>query len=222
MRHSIRILAIAALTCAPLLPASAQQSTTASYSVSYNNMTASGTFRVQPAGKGQWNASMRISNLLASIEEVTIFDVSGGRLRPLGSSRHTRYPLGRKAITSKFDWGNRRVSWRGDVKPTQTGPLALATGDLEPLLVNLALVADAVRGKSPTYRVANKGKIRTQRYTNLGKTSLQVGGKQRDAIRMFNQNGQTRTVVWVVPGLALPARILQTEPGGDTIDLRMK
>ncbi|MBW8811028.1 MAG: DUF3108 domain-containing protein, partial [Lysobacter sp.] len=36
------------------------------------------------------------------------------------------------------------------------------------------------------------------------------------------KNGDKETIAWVVPGMPVPARILQRENGSDAIDLRVQ
>ena len=211
-------LAAGLLAAAPAMAAVKPES--AQYQVKYNGLSAKGLIRIQDAGKGRWSYNLRMSSLLASIDQATVFDMPGGRPRPLGSSRHFSSPIGAKSVTALFDWSRRQASWRGDVKPTRAGPVALAPGDIDPLLLNLALSMDAASGKPHAYRVAENGRVQPMRYVNLGTQQVSVGGKPRQAIRLFNQRGNKRTVVWILPGSSLPARIVQTEPGGDTIDLQ--
>jgi hypothetical protein len=216
----------AAATIALLLslvatPTGALEATQARYQVSYNGMSAPGSMSMRPQG-GRWLVSLEMGNALASIDQATVFDVSSGRLRPLGSSRHVSTPLSRKAIVARFDWRAARATWSGDIKPARAGPVILQAGDVDPLLLNVALVRDALAGKPMRYRMLENGRARTLSYQRLGKVRMTVAGSSREAIKLFAASGSKQYVVWVVPGFGLPVRMIQHEAGGDTIDMRMQ
>ncbi len=49
--------------------------------------------------------------------------------------------------------------------------------------------------------------------------TITIGGKPHQATKVVNDSGNRQTLVWVVEGLPLPARILQRKDGKDEIDL---
>ncbi len=223
MKTRIACLWLAGGLCLASLSAHALEPASAQYQVSYNGMDAIGNMALRPAsGTQRWTYTLTLGNRVASIEQATVFDASGPRYLPLASSRHLTYPLGRRAVTTRFNWREGRVSWTGDVKPAKRGPVALQRGDMDPLLLNLSLASDAAAGRSLNYRVAENGRVRPMAYTRLRNQDVTVDGKRYSAIRLFHADGAKKTVVWVVPGVPLPVRILQHEPEGDTIDLRMQ
>ena len=127
-----------------------------------------------------------------------------------------------KAVKTNFDWNANEATWSGDVKPGRAGPVALKTGDMDALLVNLALVRDVAAGKPLNYRMVENGNARPMNYRVVGKEKISVGGKSREATKVSRTSGDKEIVVWVVPGMPVPARILQREDGQDSIDLQVK
>ncbi|MDX1549953.1 MAG: DUF3108 domain-containing protein, partial [Lysobacter spongiicola] len=114
------------------------------------------------------------------------------------------------------------ASWSGDVKPERSGPIKLQAGDMDALLINLAIVRDLEAGKPLDYRMVDDGRVKQMSYKVAGKESIQVGGQQRQATKVVNTDGDKQTIAWVVDGIPVPARILQREDGKDSIDLRVK
>jgi len=55
-----------------------------------------------------------------------------------------------------------------------------------------------------------------------GKEKITVGGQAREATKIIRTAGNKQTIVWVVPNMPVPARILQREDGQDSIDLQVK
>ena len=71
-------------------------------------------------------------------------------LRPLSSTDLSRLLVKKKAVNTNFDWGKNQATWSGDVKAGRAGPVALQAGDMDALLVNLAIVRDVAAGKPLT------------------------------------------------------------------------
>jgi hypothetical protein len=58
-------------------------------------------------------------------------------------------------------------------------------------------------------------------YQVAGKEAVTVGGKSQQATKVSRTDGNKQTIVWVVDGLPVPARILQRKDGKDEVDLRL-
>lgn len=194
---------------------------TADYQVSYNGFSASGQLRVAPHGAGRWLASLRFGNLLASLEQATIFDIVQRRFHPLGSSRVVNTPLTRRTTATRFDWRAAQATWSGDAKPGHRGPVPLQAGDVDPLLFQLAIVDDVGAGRPTRYRVLDNGRAHALAYRPLRAEQIRVGGQAYLARKFFAAEGNKRYVVWIAPGFPVPLRLLQSELGGDTIDMRL-
>ena len=75
----------------------------------------------------------------------------------------------------------------------------------------------AFRAANPDvhYRLVENGRARPQNYKLLGTETITVGGKSRTATKVSRSSDDKQTIVWIVEGLPVPARILQTRDGSD-------
>ena len=204
------------------LPAAAVQAFTAQYQASAMGMQGDGQMSLTSQGNNRWQYSLTIQNQLVDLSQKTVFDEQNGWLRPLSSSDISRLLVKKKAVNANFDWAKNQATWTGDVKPERAGPVALKPGDMDALLVNLALVRDVAAGKPLNYRLVDNGVVRTQAYQNLGKDTVTVGGQPRSATKVSRSTDNKQVIVWVVDGLPVPARILQKKDGNDELDLVLK
>ncbi|HVQ32308.1 MAG TPA: DUF3108 domain-containing protein, partial [Lysobacter sp.] len=94
-------------------------------------------------------------------------------------------------------------------------------GDLDAMLVNLAIPRDLAAGKPLNYRMVDDGRAKPMTYQVAGKEAVTVGGKSQQATKVSRTDGNKQTIVWVVDGLPVPARILQRKDGKDEVDLRL-
>lgn len=211
----------ATLLAAASAPASAVQAFSADYEANAMGMQGNGHMSITAQGNDRWQYTLTIRNSLVDLSQSTVFDEQDGWLRPLSSSDLSRLLVKKKAVKTNFDWNANEATWSGDVKPGRAGPVALKTGDMDALLVNLALVRDVAAGKPLNYRMVENGNARPMNYRVVGKEKISVGGKSREATKVSRTSGDKEIVVWVVPGMPVPARILQREDGQDSIDLRL-
>ncbi len=56
-------------------------------------------------------------------------------------------------------------------------------------------------------------------YREAGTDQVTVGGQAREATRLVHDEGDKQTVVWLVEGMPVPARIQHRKDGDDSIDL---
>jgi hypothetical protein len=202
-------------------PALAAKPFSADYSASYMGMQGNGRMTVAAEGN-RWKYSLSITSPLADLQQSTVFEDSNGQLRPVSGSDSSKVLTKKKAINASYDWTRNVATWTGDIKPERAGPIKLQSGDLDALLVNLALVRDANAGKPMSYRMVEDGRVKELSYTVVGKEAITVGGKSQQATKVSSKNGDKETIAWVVPGMPVPARILQRENGSDAIDLRVQ
>lgn len=201
-------------------PAFAAQPFSAPYQANYMGMKATGRMAIEPAGAGQWRYTLEVHNQMANLVQTTVFDEDGGVLRPLSGSDSNKLLIKKKNRTANYDWSRGVATWGGDVKPDRAGPIRLQRGDLDALLVNVAIARDAVAGKPLRYRMVDDGKVRQMTYAIAGKEAVTVGGKSQQATKVVNTSGDKKITLWVVPGVPVPVRIMQVD-GNDTIDLRI-
>ena len=124
--------------------------------------------------------------------------------------------------TATYDWGSGQARWSGDVKADRSGPITLQAGDMDAMLINLAIARDVQAGKPLVYRMVDDGRAKQMSYQVAGKESITIGGKAQQATKVSRTDGDRETVVWVVDGLPVPARILQRKNGSDEMDLQLK
>jgi len=215
------LLAAAALAVASL-PALALQPFTADYQASYMGVQATGTMTLAQAGSDQWKYSLQIQNPMATLSQNTVFDEKNGQLRPLSGNDSSALLVKRRSVQAKYDWNAKQATWSGDVKPERRGPVALQPGDMDALLINLAIARDFKAGKPLTYRMVDEGRVKQMTYQVVGKEALTVNGKQQQATKVSRTDGNKELIAWIVPDLPVPARLLQRENGQDTLDLTIR
>ncbi|HQY50355.1 MAG TPA: DUF3108 domain-containing protein, partial [Thermomonas sp.] len=121
-----------------------------------------------------------------------------------------------------YDWTQNEARWTGDVKPDRSGPVKLQAGDLDGMLINLAIVRDVAAGKSMNYRMVDNGVARPQTYQNMGKDTVTIAGQPRNATKVGRDSDGKQVIVWVVEGIPTPARILQRKDGKDELELTLR
>ena len=221
MKHTFRRGLAATLLLLATAPAFAIEAFTARYQANAMGMQGEGEMVLAAQGNGRWQYSLSIKNSLVDLSQKTVFDVQGDWLRPLSSSDVSRMLVKRKAVNTSFDWDKRQARWTGDVKPERAGPAALKEGDMDALLANLAIVRDIAAGRTPSYRVVENGEAKALNYKLAGEEKITIAGKTYEATKAVRDSGKRQIIVWVVPDMPVPARILQRENGQDAIDLQI-
>ena len=221
-RRTVIGMAAAGLLAAASAPAVAVQAFSADYEANAMGMQGNGHMSITAQGNDRWQYTLTIRNTLVDLSQSTVFDEQNGWLRPLSSTDLSRLLVKKKTVNTSFDWGRNQATWSGDVKPGRAGPVALQAGDMDALLVNLAIVRDVAAGKPLDYRMVENGNAKPMSYRVVGKERITIGGKSRDATKVARTSGKKEIIVWVVPGMPVPARILQREGGQDSIDLQVK
>ena len=218
----MRTTALAALLMASL-PALAVQPFVADYQANVKGtIKATAQMTLAPAGGDRWNYVLSVNSPVASVRQSTVFEARGNAWRPLSGSDSTTVLLKKSQKNATYDWGKGEASWSGDVKPERAGPVKLREGDMDAMLLNLAIVRDVGEGKALNYRLVENGRARPQNYRMLGTETITVGGKARTATKVSRSSDDKQTIVWIVEGLPVPARILQTRDGNDELDLVLK
>jgi hypothetical protein len=220
LRLSPWLLAGALVTAS--LPALAIKPFSADYTASYMGMQGNGRMTLAAAGPGRWKYSLEVTSPLANLSQSTVFEEKGGQWRPLSGNDSSKVLTRKQVKNATYDWGRGVATWTGDVKANRAGPIQLAAGDMDALLINLALVRDAGAGKAMNYRMVEDGRVKQLTYMVAGKETIDVGGKNQTATKLVSTNGDKQTIAWVVDGMPVPARILQRDNGQDAIDLRVR
>ena len=203
-------------------PALAIKPFTADYQASYMGLQGNAKMTLAPAGSDRWKYSLDIQSTLAQLSQSTVFEDHAGKWRPIAGKDSSSLLIKQINKTANYDWTRGEASWAGDVKPDRSGPVKLQTGDLDTMLVNLAIPVDVADGKPLNYRVVDDGRAKPMSFQIAGKDTITVAGKSQQATKVTRTDGNKQTVLWVVDGLPVPARILQRKDGRDEMDLQLK
>lgn len=221
-RTRLRAALAATALIAASLPAAAVEPFTADYQASYMGMQADGQMTLAPAGDDTWRYSLSIDNALANLRQSTRFEEHEGQWRPLSSEDSSKVLVKQEDKSAVYDWSTGVARWNGDVKPERAGPIKLQAGDMDALLINLAIVRDVQAGKPLRYRMVDDGRVKQLNYTVAGEETVTVGGKPRKATKVVSTDGDKQTIAWVVDGMPVPARIVQRRNGEDALELQVK
>lgn len=226
-----RLLAAATLLLAGAAAASAAwalEPFSAHYSANFMGMQGEGRMTLARNGQGQWEYRMEVQGAGARLTQSTLFEEQDGRWRPLrsedsqaGESGLALMLVKNETVTTTYDWNANQARWSGDVSDEERGPVALRPGDMDGMLINLAVVRDLAAGKPLRYRLVEGGRARTQAFAVDGTETITVNGREREATRVTRTSGRRETTAWIVDGLPVPARIQQRRNGRNHIDMRL-
>ena len=220
--HAI-LSATALLLVAAAGPAWAVKPFVADYAATVKGAVhADAQMKLTSVGGDRWSYELSVNSPIASVRQTTVFEDHGGTWRPLSGNDSTQVLIKKSQKNATYDWTTGEARWSGDVKADRMGPVKLQAGDLDAMMLNLAIVRDVAAGKPLSYRMVDNGVARQQVYQNLGKDSITVGGKPQTAIKVSRSNEGKLVTVWVVEGLPVPARVLQQDNGKDALDLVLK
>ncbi len=220
--YALKPLLLSATLLLASAPALAIKPFTADYQASYMGLQGNAKMTLVSAGGAQWKYTLDIQSTLAQLSQSTVFEDQGGKWRPLSGKDSSSLLIKQVNKTASYDWNRGEASWAGDVKPDRHGPVKLQAGDLDTMLVNLAIANDVAAGKPLNYRVVDDGRAKPMSFQNAGKETISVAGKSQQATKVTRTDGNKQTVLWVVDGLPVPARILQRKDGRDEMDLQLK
>jgi len=216
------LLAAAALLASTAVSAGEIKPFTADYQANYLGIQGIGRMVLAQAGNNRWRYSLDIGGSMANLNQTTVFEDSNGQWRPISNSDTSAVLVKRKQKNATYDWSRGEARWTGDVKPERAGPVKLQSGDLDAMLINLAIARDVPAGKPLRYRMVDDGRIKQLNYQVTGKETITVGGKARQATKVTRVDGDKQEMLWVVDGVPVPARILRRKDGQDEMDLQLK
>jgi hypothetical protein len=195
---------------------------TANYQANYMGIQGIGKMVLAQAGGNRWRYSLDIGGSMANLNQTTVFEDSNGLWRPISNSDSSELLVKRKQKKATYDWSRGEARWSGDVKPERAGPVKLQSGDLDAMLINLAIARDVAAGKPLRYRMVDDGRVKQLNYQVSGKETITFGGKARQATKVVRVDGDKQEMLWVVDGVPVPARILRRKDGQDEMDLRLQ
>lgn len=221
MSRSHAFIAAAALVAASF-PALAIEAFSADYQANYMGMVGNGKMTLASEGGDRWKYTLDIRSNVANLTQSTVFEDRNGQWRPLSSNDTSLVLIKKVKKIANYDWDKGEARWSGDVKSDRAGPVKLKAGDMDGMLINLAIARDVAAGKPLNYRMVEDGRAKQLSYEVAGKETITVEGKSRPATKVIRNDGNKQTIAWVVEGLPVPARILQRKDGQDEMDLTLK
>lgn len=213
---------LALALAAASLPAWAIAPFKADYRANYMGLQADGVMQLERQEGNRWRYSLQVRNQMADLRQSTVFDEHNGQLRPLSSEDSANLLIKRRNIQASYDWAGQQATWRGDLRADRRGPVALRAGDMDALLINLAIARDLAAGRPMNYRMVDEGRIKQMRYTVGGKETLQLAGRNIEVTRVSRVDGDKEMIAWISPDYPVPLRLLQRKDGRDELDLTIK
>ena len=195
---------------------------TAEYQANYMGIQGVGRMVLAQAGGNRWRYSLDIGGSMANLNQTTVFEDSNGQWRPVSNSDSSALLIKHSQKSATYDWSRGEARWSGDVKPERAGPVKLQSGDLDAMLINLAIARDVAAGKPLSYRMVDDGRVKQLSYQVTGKETITIAGKARAATKVTRVDGDKQEMLWVVDGMPVPARILRRKGGQDEMDLRLQ
>jgi hypothetical protein len=217
------LLASAALLAASLTANAGEvKAFTDDYHASYMGIQGIGRMVLAQAGANRWRYSLDIGGSMANLNQTTVFEDSNGEWRPISNSDSSELLVKRKQKNATYDWSRGEARWSGDVKPDRAGPVRLQSGDLDAMLINLAIARDVADGKPLHYRMVDDGRVKQLNYQVAGKETITIAGKARQATKVTRVDGDKQERLWLVDGMPVPARNQRRKDGQHDMDLRLQ
>ena len=221
-------LAAPRIAAAPSLPAPY----TATYEVRRNGDalgTATVVFKKLPNGRYELTSSTVGSEGLAaiagvSVDERSIISVTGGRPETVAYNYRQKLAWKTRERSMQVDAAGGRIS--STDKDKHYSPPYRA-GVLDRNAINVAVMADVAAGKSGDmqYLVPSRDEVETQVYRSGNSERIQTRLGPQRAIRVERiretSNGRTTTLWLGQDRNYVPLRMLQKEPDGETIEMRV-
>ena len=220
IRPLVRFAAVAALAVATLPALAALRPFNATYRTSYMGMDGTGTMSLAQSGN-RWKFSLVVRAPLGSATQTTVFEDANGTWRPVSGQDTTALLIKHSNRTATYDWGRSQATWGGNVKPDRAGPVRLQAGDVDAMLLDLAIVRDVNAGKPLRYRMVDNGKAKPMAFSVAGKESVTIGGKTVQATKVVNRDGDDELALWVSSDYPVPVRIRKDSHDG-VMDLRLQ
>jgi hypothetical protein len=232
MRRILAPLVLLAAILPAVASATAPKPYTARYEVLRNGERlgeATIRFAALPNGRYDFSSSTRGSNGLAavlgvSIDERSILRWQDGRPETVAYSHSQKVGWKDKQSSLKVDAAARSVT--STFKGTQMA-LPYEAGVLDRHAVSIALMQDLAAGRQGEldYAVAERNAVRQQRFRTAGSERVQTPMGAVDAVRVdrVRDSGDGRsTQFWLsARHNFVPVRMLQKEPDGESIEMRI-
>ena len=228
-----RFLFAAALALAPFAAsATLPPPYTANYEVRRNGEamgTAKVTFKLLSIGRYELTSNTVGSEGLAaiagvSVDERSIIRVTGGQPETVAYSYHQKLAWKTRQRSMQVDAAAGRIT---STDKDKTYSPAYQAGVLDRNAITVALMADVAAGKPGDleYLVPSRNDLETQVYRSATSEQIQTKLGAQRVIRVErireSSNGRTTTLWLGQDRNFIPLRMLQKEPDGETIEMRI-
>lgn len=232
MRRTLALLSLAFATLLPLAASAAPRPYTARYEVLRNGeRLGEATIRFAALANGRYDFTSKTRGngglaavLGVSIDERSILRWTGGRPETVAYSLAQKIGWKDKQRSLKVDADAGRIT---SIDKGQEIALAYQPGVLDRHAVSIALMQDLAAGATGdlTYTVAERRSIGTQRYRQVGTDRVETPMGTQSAVRVdrIRESGDGRTTqFWMSSAHGfVPVRMLQKEPDGESIEMRI-
>jgi hypothetical protein len=163
----------------------------------------------------------------AGAQQSSRFELVDGRPRLIEASSASEAVMRKRSVRTVFDWNGGFARWEGDVKPDQTGPVALEAGATNGALLNLQLamkLGQVETGGMLTLPLYERGRISRQDYRLGTAQSVRTPAGEFQASPFVTErvDRQRVTTLWYAPNMPpTPVRMLQTIGGKPKVELRL-
>ena len=106
---------ITSVAAATALPARALEPFSADYEASYMGLSAKGRMSIEPQAGNQWKYTLKVSNQVAQLTQVTVFEDRNGQWRPLSGTDASLLLVKKIRRNAVYDWASGQARWSGDV-----------------------------------------------------------------------------------------------------------
>lgn len=185
-------------------------------------LVATGSNTYQMSSEVRPNA---LATLLVSgqIDEKVSGEIRNEVIRPTRYERRMETPKKKQTVQLQFDWSANRLEARDN---QEQASLPLTPGVLDPLSLNLRVMADLRHGRLPDqYSLADETEIKSYQIKNEGEETLDTSlGKLRTVRISQSKPGKTRiTRFWFAPDLQyLPVRIAQHKDDKELLRMEIR
>lgn len=198
--------------------------TRATYRATYRKgipLSGSATRVLEQQADGQWNYRFEVRSLMLDITETVRFEWTGRRVRPmLYTYDRDTWRTERHGIVT-FDWDHLTVTNDIEGKPWH---MAIPDDALDKLGYQLQLRMDLAAGQTQmTYRIADGGKLKENRFAVVGEETLRTEHGQVPTLiveRLVKPGSKRRSRLWMAKDWHfLLVQMLQKEIDGETYEI---
>lgn len=174
----------------------------------------------------QLSSSTKTSGLLSFIRdddvvEISTFDVSDGRIRPLTYQYSAELGDSQKDIRLRFDWLKSTVT---NSTQGHDWNLDITDGVLDKALMQVALMQDVASDHSLQYQVADGGRLKSYAFTRVGTEKIRINDQFYDSIKLARKKDDKPliTYYWCAKSLHNLPILLKRKKSYGTFEMRLQ